>query len=100
MSPFACSPAAGRPCFPLPFFGISLADELAVTRLLHRSGATIDEMNCVRKHLCRVKGGRMAEGFRGWLLLTLVISDVVGDPLDVIACRARPPPTRAPIPMP
>ena len=75
----------GSALLPAPVLGISLADKLAVTRLLHRSGATIDEMNCVRKHLSRVKGGRMAEGFRGSLLLTLVISDVVGDPLDVIA---------------
>jgi hydroxypyruvate reductase/glycerate 2-kinase len=42
-------------------------------------------MNCVRKHLSRVKGGRLAEAFRGTVLLSLVISDVVGDPLDVIA---------------
>jgi glycerate 2-kinase len=56
-----------------------------VTKLLHRSGATIDEMNCVRKHLSRVKGGRMAEAFRGKRLVSLIISDVVGDPLDVIA---------------
>jgi hydroxypyruvate reductase/glycerate 2-kinase len=56
-----------------------------VTTLLHRCGATIDEMNCVRKHLSRVKGGRMAEAFRGKCVLSLIISDVVGDPLDVIA---------------
>src|SRR5262249_12299143 len=56
-----------------------------VTRLLHRCGATIDEMNCVRKHLSRAKGGRLAEAFRGKFLLSLIISDVVGDPLDVIA---------------
>jgi hydroxypyruvate reductase/glycerate 2-kinase len=42
-------------------------------------------MNCVRKHLSRVKGGRLAEAFRGKRLVSLIISDVVGDPLDVIA---------------
>ena len=42
-------------------------------------------MNCVRKHLSRIKGGRLAEAFRGKLLVSLIISDVVGDPLDVIA---------------
>ena len=42
-------------------------------------------MNCVRKHLSRVKGGRLAEAFRGKRMLSLIISDVVGDPLDVIA---------------
>jgi glycerate 2-kinase len=56
-----------------------------VTKLLHASGATIGEMNCVRKHLSRVKGGRLAEAFRGEQLVSLIISDVVGDPLDVIA---------------
>ena len=42
-------------------------------------------MNCVRKHLSAVKGGRLAAAFRGRLLVSLIISDVVGDPLDVIA---------------
>jgi hydroxypyruvate reductase/glycerate 2-kinase len=65
--------------------GITLSAKQTVTKLLHQSGATIDEMNCVRKHLSRVKGGRLAEAFRGELLLSLIISDVVGDPLDVIA---------------
>lgn len=69
---------------PAPADGITLADKQAVTILLHRSGATIGEMNAVRKHLSRVKGGRLAEAFPGKLLVSLVISDVVGDPLDVI----------------
>ncbi|VTT98324.1 glycerate kinase : Putative uncharacterized protein OS=uncultured Desulfobacterium sp. GN=N47_E46250 PE=4 SV=1: DUF4147: MOFRL [Gemmataceae bacterium] len=75
----------GSALLPAPVAGVPLADKLAVTKLLHRSGATIDEMNCVRKHLSRVKGGRLAEAFRGKLLLSLIVSDVVGDPLDVIA---------------
>ena len=75
----------GSALLPAPTDGITLVDKLAVTRLLHRSGATIDQMNCVRKHLSRVKGGRLATAFRGKLLLTLIVSDVVGDPLDVIA---------------
>src|SRR5579883_2040610 len=75
----------GSALLPAPADGLSLDDKQAVTRLLHACGATIDEMNAVRKHLSRVKGGRMAAGFRGRLLLSLVISDVVGDPLDVIA---------------
>lgn len=75
----------GSALLPAPAEGITLEDKLAVTKLLHRSGATIDEMNRVRKHLSRVKGGRLAEAFRGKLLLSLIISDVVGDPLDVIA---------------
>jgi glycerate 2-kinase len=75
----------GSALLPAPAEGVSLADKQAVTKLLHRSGATIDEMNCVRKHLSRIKGGRLAEAFRGKRLVSFIISDVVGDPLDVIA---------------
>ncbi len=75
----------GSALLPWPVEGVTLADKLAVTALLAGSGATIGEMNAVRKHLSRVKGGRLAAGFRGRHFVTLVISDVVGDPLDVIA---------------
>jgi hydroxypyruvate reductase/glycerate 2-kinase len=75
----------GSALLPAPAEGITLSCKQVVTKLLHRCGATINEMNCVRKHLSRVKGGRLAEAFRGKLLLGLIISDVVGDPLDVIA---------------
>lgn len=75
----------GSALLPAPAEGVTLADKQAVTKHLHRCGATIDEMNCVRKHLSRVKGGRLAEAFRGKYLVSLIISDVVGDPLDVIA---------------
>lgn len=75
----------GSALLPAPAAGVSLADKQAVTKLLHASGATIGEMNAVRKHLSRVKGGRLAEAFRGRRMLSLIVSDVVGDPLDVIA---------------
>lgn len=75
----------GSALLPAPVEGVSLADKLALTKLLHRCGATIHEMNCVRKHLSRVKGGRLAEAFAGRVMLSVIISDVVGDPLDVIA---------------
>jgi glycerate 2-kinase len=75
----------GSALLPAPVEGVSLADKQAVTKLLHRCGATIDEMNCVRKHLSRAKGGRLAEAFRGKRLVSFIISDVVGDPLDVVA---------------
>jgi glycerate 2-kinase len=65
--------------------GVSLAEKQAITKLLHGCGATILEMNTVRKHLSRVKGGRMAQAFTGRTMFSLIISDVVGDPLDVIA---------------
>jgi hydroxypyruvate reductase/glycerate 2-kinase len=77
----------GSALLPAPVDGITLADKQLVTSLLHSCGATIDEMNCVRKHLSRLKGGRLAETFlaQGRTLYSLIISDVVGDPLDVIA---------------
>jgi glycerate-2-kinase len=64
---------------------IALPDKQDVTDLLLRSGARIEELNAVRKHLSRVKGGRFAEIARPATVLTLLLSDVIGDRLDVIA---------------
>jgi hydroxypyruvate reductase/glycerate 2-kinase len=75
----------GSALLPAPVEGVTLADKQAVTRLLHACGATINEMNAVRKHLSRIKGGRLAEASRARALFSLIVSDVVGDPLDVIA---------------
>jgi hydroxypyruvate reductase/glycerate 2-kinase len=75
----------GSALLPAPAEGVSLVGKHQVTRLLHACGATINEMNCVRKHLSAVKGGRLAQAFTGKALFSLIISDVVGDPLDVIA---------------
>ncbi|MCS6851455.1 MAG: DUF4147 domain-containing protein [Gemmataceae bacterium] len=75
----------GSALLPAPVPGVSLADKLHVTRLLHRCGATIHEMNTVRKHLSRIKGGGLARAFTGRALFSFIISDVVGDPVDVIA---------------
>jgi hydroxypyruvate reductase/glycerate 2-kinase len=77
----------GSALLPAPVEGVSLKDKQDVTTLLHSCGATIDEMNCVRKHLSAVKGGRLAQAFaeRGCPLFSLIISDVIGDALDVIA---------------
>jgi hydroxypyruvate reductase/glycerate 2-kinase len=80
----------GSALLPAPGEGITLDDKQCVTKLLHACGATIDEMNCVRKHLSRIKGGRLAQAFPQIdggrrELYSLIISDVVGDPLDVIA---------------
>lgn len=69
-------------CRPVP--GISLSDKLAVTRLLSRSGAPIHELNLVRTQLSLVKGGRLAAACQAGLLVTLAISDVAGDPPQVI----------------
>lgn len=65
--------------------GITLADKLAVTRHLSAAGATIEELNTVRKQLSRIKGGGLARACRAGRLIALIISDVLGDPLDVIA---------------
>jgi hydroxypyruvate reductase/glycerate 2-kinase len=77
----------GSALLPAPVEGVTLEDKQEVTKLMHACGATIDEMNCVRKHLSRIKGGRLAEVFasRGCRVVSLIVSDVIGDPLDVIA---------------
>ena len=68
----------------LPADGLTLADKQEVNRALLRSGATISEMNCIRKHLSAVKGGRLAAQVAPARLVTLLISDVPGDNPDVI----------------
>lgn len=68
----------------LPAEGVSLADKQAVTRALLASGAAIDEINCVRKHLSRIKGGRLAAAAFPARTVTLAISDVPGDAPAVI----------------
>src|SRR5439155_13354559 len=75
----------GSALLPAPAPGLTLEAKQTVTRLLHECGATINEMNAVRKHLSAIKGGRLAEAFTGKALFSLIISDVIGDPLDVIA---------------
>jgi len=68
----------------LPAPGITLADKQAVTRALLKSGANIGEINCVRKHLSAIKGGRLAAAAAPAAILTLAISDVPGDDPSVI----------------
>ena len=68
-----------------PADGLTLADKQAVNQALLRSGAAIDEMNCVRKHLSRVKGGRLAALCAPARVVTLLISDVPGDEPGIIA---------------
>jgi glycerate 2-kinase len=75
----------GSALMPAPVAGVTLQDKQKVTALLHACGATINEMNCVRKHLSAIKGGRLAQAFGPRPLFSLIISDVIGDPLDVIA---------------
>jgi glycerate 2-kinase len=68
-----------------PAEGIRLADKQQVTDLLLRAGATINELNAVRKHLSQVKGGRLARLAAPATIAALALSDVIGDRLDVIA---------------
>lgn len=75
----------GSALLPAPIDGITLADKLAVTKQLSGAGANIQELNTVRKQLSRIKGGGLARTCQAGQIITLVISDVIGDPLDVIA---------------
>jgi hydroxypyruvate reductase len=68
----------------LPAPGIDLAAKKAINRALLRSGAAIGEMNCVRKHLSAIKGGRLAQAAYPADIVTLMISDVPGDDPSVI----------------
>jgi glycerate 2-kinase len=75
----------GSALTPAPAPPITLEEKQAVTRLLLASGATIGELNAVRKHLSLFKGGQLARAAWPATVLTLALSDVIGDPLDVIA---------------
>ncbi len=68
-----------------PAGGLTLRDKQETTRLLLNAGASISELNSVRKHLSAVKGGRLAQAAYPAQILALVLSDVIGDPLEVIA---------------
>ncbi|NQT40437.1 MAG: DUF4147 domain-containing protein [Planctomycetes bacterium] len=75
----------GSALLPAPVDGITLADKAAVTRHLSGAGANIEQLNAVRKQLSRIKGGGLMRACRAGRLVTMIISDVLGDPLDVIA---------------
>ena len=75
----------GSSLLALPGDGLTLAEKQAINRALLTSGATIGEMNCVRRHLSAIKGGRLAAACRPARLVTLAISDVPGDDPAVIA---------------
>jgi len=75
----------GSALVPAPVPGVSLADKKKTTALLLECGATIHEMNCIRKHLSRIKGGRLLNHVNGATVLALMLSDVVGDDMSTIA---------------
>jgi glycerate 2-kinase len=82
---FCLLSGGGSALLAAPAPGITLEDKLACTRLLLNSGATIQEINAVRKHLSRLKGGGLARLLSGVPVVSLILSDVVGDDLDTIA---------------
>jgi len=75
----------GSSLMPLPRDGVSLADKRELTSALLKSGARINEINVVRKHVSAFKGGWLAKKAYPATVLNLVLSDVVGDPLEFIA---------------
>jgi glycerate-2-kinase len=75
----------GSALFVSPAAGITLQEKQETTSLLLKGGADIGELNCVRKHLSGVKGGRLARLLFPATSVSLILSDVIGDPLDVIA---------------
>jgi hydroxypyruvate reductase len=75
----------GSALLALPALGVTLEDKRVVSEALLRSGATITEMNCVRKHLSAIKGGRLAAAAHPAHVVTYLISDVPGDDPSVIA---------------
>ena len=83
----------GSALFVAPLEGLSLDDKQVMTRILLKGGADIVELNTVRKHLSRVKAGRLAESASPARVLSLILSDVIGDPLDFIASGPTSPDT-------
>ena len=75
----------GSALLPAPAEGLTLAEKQETTRLLLACGATIDEINALRKHLSAIKGGLLARAARPARVVALMLSDVIGDPLDTIA---------------
>jgi glycerate-2-kinase len=82
---FVCISGGGSSLLALPADGIALEKKRRLTDDLLRSGATIQELNIVRKHLSGIKGGRLAKAAHPATVVTLAISDVVGDDLGTIA---------------
>ncbi|MGH7829864.1 MAG: glycerate kinase type-2 family protein [Candidatus Binatia bacterium] len=82
---FCLLSGGGSALLPCPAEGLALRDKQATTEILLQCGATIKEMNVLRKHLSRVKGGRLAKIAHPATVISLILSDVVGDDLDSIA---------------
>jgi glycerate 2-kinase len=83
----------GSALTPAPAPGIDLAGKQETTRLLLECGATIHEINIIRKHLSRIKGGRLCRAAGGAAIVSLILSDVIEDDLDIIASGLTAPDT-------
>jgi glycerate-2-kinase len=81
---FACITGGSSALLPMPVDSLTFTEKKRVNRLLLSSGASIFEINAVRKHLSKIKGGRLALAVFPAELINLTVSDVVGDPLDYI----------------
>jgi glycerate 2-kinase len=75
----------GSALLPAPVEGVGLGEKQETTKILLESGASIHEINAIRKHLSRIKGGWLAKAVAPATMITLILSDVIGDDLDVIA---------------
>ena len=82
---FCLISGGGSALSPLPFDGISLAQKQDTTKILLSCGARIHEINTIRKHLSFIKGGGLAKAAYPATIISLILSDVVGDDLDIIA---------------
>src|SRR5437867_12038310 len=83
----------GSALWPAPAEGITLEEKQQTTSLLLRAGATIRELNAVRKHLSEIKGGQLARWASPARVISLIMSDVIGDPIDFIASGPTAPDT-------
>jgi hydroxypyruvate reductase len=81
---FCLLTGGGSALLPAPVPEISFEDKVRITQLLSAAGANIEQLNTVRRHLSRLKGGGLARACRAGRLITLLISDVLGDPLEMI----------------
>jgi hydroxypyruvate reductase len=82
---FCLISGGGSALMPLPVSGLTLKDKQKTTEELLACGATIHEINAIRKHISAIKGGKLAKAAYPGTLITLILSDVIGDDLDVIA---------------
>jgi glycerate 2-kinase len=82
---FCLISGGGSALLPAPVEGVGLGEKQETTKILLESGASIHEINAIRKHLSLIKGGWLAKAVAPATLITLILSDVIGDDLDVIA---------------